>query len=71
MYERLAVLSAQSAAACIAKGWTEMAELHLDTAERNRHLAALARERIAMHTPRDDAEDTGRTTSGPPGRVSR
>ena len=34
LYEQLAMLNAQSASACLARGWKHMAELHLDSAER-------------------------------------
>jgi hypothetical protein len=51
MYDRLAVLNAQSASACLSRGWLELASLHVENAERNRRLAALARDRVRMHTP--------------------
>jgi hypothetical protein len=73
LYERLALLNARSATACLNHGWSEMAALHLDSAERNRRMARLARQRGERHTPRGlgaPPADPDAGTSGPPPHVT-
>jgi hypothetical protein len=64
MYERLAVLNAQSASACLSRGWLELAALHVDNAERNRQMARLARERVRMHMPPPEESTVPDTPEG-------
>jgi hypothetical protein len=70
LYEHLAALNARSASRSLARGWSHLAELHLDGAQRNRELAALEFQRVDLYTEAD-ADDHPGSDPGPAGETRR